>query len=91
MSEIVIDVERIILTGDVTAPEATALSASVQTEITQMLQHADWANVMTRSDIQFVVIPRSLSLASDGNLAHNIARSVTQALNGTPAMNPNRV
>ena len=81
MSEIVIEVERIVLTGAVTAPEATALSASIQSELAQMLQPADWANAMTRSGIQCVVIPRSQSPAGDGNLAHSIARSVAQALN----------
>lgn len=92
MSEIVIDVERIVVTGDATTLDTIEVGALIQSEIAQMMQNANWVKTLTASDVECVVIPRSLSSTKvNDNLAHTIAESVTHALNNTTVMNTNRV
>lgn len=84
MSEIIIDVDRIVVTGDGAVPERSQIGSAIQAELQHALQIADWVDGLAARNVTRAVVSAASSSTSSGksDLARNVAHGIVRSLRG---------
>jgi len=77
MSKIIIEVDRIVITGDGPAPDEFQIGAAIQAELQQALQSADWIDGLATKNVGLAVVTPS---STQSELAANVTRGIINAL-----------